>query len=134
VNALKGGTVPVSDDYPTRGTARPEGGRRTASGTAPAPIRQWPLLAVLGTTLVGLLVTLANFRIGLLLIGCALLGGAVLRGWLPAVGMLAVRSRLTDVLTYTILGTAIAVLTMMAQPDPWIEVPFFRDVLRFSAG
>ncbi len=134
MTALKGGTVPVSDDYPTRGTARPEGGRRTAPGSAPAPIRQWPLLSVLGVTLLGLLVTLGNFRIGLLLISAALLGGAVLRSWLPAVGMLAVRSRLTDVLTYTALGVAIAVLTMMAQPDPWIQVPFFKDVLRFSAG
>jgi DUF3017 family protein len=124
----------TSDRYPTRGTARPEGGRRTASGSAPAAIRQWPLLAVLGITLAGLLATLGSFRIGLLIVGCALLAGAVLRGWLPAVGMLAVRSRLTDVLTYGILGTAIVLLTLMTQPNPWIEVPFFNDVLRFSAG
>jgi hypothetical protein len=124
----------ASERYPTRGTARPEGGRRTASGSAPAAIRQWPLLSVLGATLAGLLATLGSFRIGLLIVGGALLAGAVMRVWLPAVGMLAVRSRLTDVLTYGILGTTIVVLTLMAQPDPWIEVPFFNDVLRFSAG
>ncbi|WP_110945657.1 DUF3017 domain-containing protein [Streptomyces avicenniae] len=120
--------------YPTRGTARPEGGRRIASGSAPAPIRQWPLLAVLGVTLLGLLVTLANFRVGLLLVGGALLGGAVLRGWLPAVGMLAVRSRFTDVLTYGVLGALIVLLTLMAEPAPWLELPFLNDLLRFSAG
>lgn len=127
-------TVPSSERFPTRGTARPEGGRRSAPGTAPAAARQWPLLAVLSATLVGVLVTLTNFRGGLLVVGCALLAGAVLRAWLPAVGMLAVRSRVTDVLTYGVLGVAIVLLTAMAQPDPWIELPFLRDLLRFSAG
>ncbi len=120
--------------YPTRGTARPEGGRRSAGGDAPAPIRQWPLLAVLGATVAGLLITLADFRVGLLTVGTALLLGALLRGWLPAVGMLAVRSRFTDVLTYGVLGGLIVLLTLMAEPDPWLEVPLLNDVLRFSAG
>jgi len=30
----------------TRDTARPEGGGRAAPGDAPAPARQWPILAV----------------------------------------------------------------------------------------
>ncbi|MEV1009489.1 DUF3017 domain-containing protein [Streptomyces sp. NPDC049881] len=124
----------AADGYPTRSTARPEGGRRTAGGSAPAPIRQWPLLVVLGATLLGLLVTLVTFRIGLLVVGGALLTGAVLRGWLPAVGMLAVRSRFTDVLTYGVLGALIVLLTLMAEPEPWLELPFLNDVLRFSAG
>ncbi|WP_338325597.1 DUF3017 domain-containing protein [Streptomyces hoynatensis] len=124
----------VPEKYRTRDTARPEGGQRTAGGEAPAPIRQWPLLAVLGTTLLGLLVALSDFRIGLLIVGCALLGGGVLRGWLPAVGMLAVRSRFTDLLTYGVLGGAIVLFTLMAEPDPWLEVPILNDLLRFSAG
>ncbi len=123
-----------ADKYPTRGTARPEGGRRSAGGDAPAPIRQWPFLAVLGTVLAGLLITLADFRAGLLVVGGGLIGGALLRGWLPAVGMLAVRSRFTDIVTYAVLGGAIVLLTLMAEPDPWLEVPFLSDVLRFSAG
>ncbi|MGP3966916.1 DUF3017 domain-containing protein [Streptomyces sp. 6N223] len=127
-------TSRASQRYPTRGTARPEGGRRSAPGSAPAAIRQWPLLTVLAATTAGLLATLGNFRVGLLIVGCALLTGAVLRGWLPAVGMLAVRSRLTDVLTYGVLGGCVVLMTLMAQPNPWIEVPFFNDVLRFSAG
>lgn len=134
VGALWRGHWRVPEKYRTRDTARPEGGQRTAGGEAPAPIRQWPLLAVLGVTLLGLLVTLNDFRLGLLIVGCALLGGAVMRGWLPAVGMLAVRSRFTDVLTYGVLGAAIVLFTLMAQPDPWLEVPILKDVLRFSAG
>jgi hypothetical protein len=122
--------------YPevTEDTARPEGGRRSAAGSAPAPIRQWPLLSVLAGTLTGLLVMLGDFRIGLLIVGGSLLGGAVLRLIVPAVGMLAVRSRFTDVLTYSALGALIVLLTLMAQPSPWLELPFLKDILRFSAG
>jgi hypothetical protein len=122
------------EKYRTRGTARPEGGGRSAGGGAPAPIRQWPLLAVLGTTLAGLLLSLGDFRVGLLVVGAALLGGAALRAWLPAVGMLAVRSRFTDIATYGTLGLLVVLLTLMAEPDPLLEVPIFSDVLRFSAG
>ncbi len=130
-----GAAMSADDDaYPTRSTARPEGGQRTAGGEVPAPIRQWPLLTVLGSTLLGLLLTLADFRVGLLVVGAALLAGAALRCWLPAVGMLAVRSRFTDVLTYGVLGALIVLLTLMAEPDPLLELPFLKDVLRFSAG
>ncbi|TDC26746.1 DUF3017 domain-containing protein [Streptomyces sp. 8K308] len=124
----------VPEKYRTRDTARPEGGQRTAPGSAPAPIRQWPLLAVLGGTLLGLLVTLGDFRIGLLIVGGSLLAAAGMRGWLPAVGMLAVRSRFTDVLTYGVAGLLITLLTLMAEPSPWLELPLLNDLLRFSAG
>ncbi|NJQ06668.1 DUF3017 domain-containing protein [Streptomyces lonarensis] len=122
--------------YPTvtRDTAPPEGGRRFADGDSPAPIRQWPLLSVIAVLFSGLLVMLADFRIGLLIVGAAMLAGAVLRFTVPAVGMLAVRSRWTDVITYGGMGVVIVLLTMMAQPRPWLEVPFLNDILRFSAG
>ncbi|MFB7503636.1 DUF3017 domain-containing protein [Streptomyces broussonetiae] len=117
----------------TRDTARPEGGGRAASGASPAPARQWPLLVVLGGVALGLLLTsLDVFRWGTLLIGAALLAGAVMRWILPSVGMLAVRSRFTDIATYGILGLAIVLLTMMAQPKPWIEIPFLKDTLHFT--
>lgn len=117
----------------TRDTARPEGGGRAAPGDAPAPARQWPLLAVLITVGLGLLVTaLDAFRVGLLLIGAALLGGAALRWLLPRVGMLAVRSRFTDIVTYGVLGVAIVLLALMAQPKPWLEIPFLDDALHFT--
>ncbi|MBJ7002992.1 DUF3017 domain-containing protein [Streptomyces sp. CRPSP2-6A1] len=115
----------------TRDTARPEGGGRAASGAAPA--RQWPLLVVLGTVALGLLLTAFDaFRVGTLLIGAALLAGAVLRWMLPGVGMLAVRSRFTDISTYGVLGLAIVLLALMAQPHPLLEIPFLSNTLHFT--
>ncbi|MGW3205925.1 DUF3017 domain-containing protein [Streptomyces sp. NPDC001135] len=117
----------------TRDTARPEGGGRAAPGDAPAPARQWPLLVVLGAVALGLLLTALDvFRFGTLLIGAALLAGAVMRWILPGVGMLAVRSRFTDIVTYGVLGLAIVLLAMMAQPKPWLQVPFLKDTLHFT--
>ncbi|WP_308402739.1 DUF3017 domain-containing protein [Streptomyces sp. AC550_RSS872] len=117
----------------TRDTARPEGGGRAAPGDAPAPARQWPVLLVLGMVAVGLLITaLDEFRVGTLVIGSALLVGAVLRWFLPSVGMLAVRSRFTDIVTYGVLGLSIVLLALMAQPKPWLTVPFLKDALHFT--
>ncbi|WP_407287674.1 DUF3017 domain-containing protein [Streptomyces sp. BP-8] len=117
----------------TRDTARPEGGGRAASGDYPAPARQWPLLAVMGGVALGLLlVALDAFRVGALVIGLALLGGAVLRWALPSVGMLAVRSRFTDMATYGVLGFVIVVLAMMVQPKPWIHIPLLDDIVHFT--
>ncbi|MCT2594532.1 DUF3017 domain-containing protein [Streptomyces sp. N2-109] len=116
----------------TRDTARPEGGGRAASGTAPAPYRQWPLLVVWGGMLTGLLVTMAEFRSGTIIMGVSLLGAAVLRWTMASVGMLAVRSRFTDLVTYGLLGTMIVMLAMLAQPDPWIAIPILDDIVHFS--
>jgi hypothetical protein len=117
----------------TRGTARPEGGGRTAGGDAPAPARQWPILLVLAGTVIGLLITATGaFRAGTIVVGTALLVGAVLRWTMTAVGMLAVRSRFTDVITYGVLGLAIVLLALMAQPDPLIRIPFLEDVIHFG--
>ncbi|MFD8389746.1 DUF3017 domain-containing protein [Streptomyces sp. NPDC059680] len=121
--------------YPrnTRDTARPEGGGRAAPGDAPAPARQWPLLVVLGGVAFGLLLTsLDAFRAGTLVIGAALLAGAVMRWILPSVGMLAVRSRFTDIATYGVLGLAIVLLALMAQPDPRLQIPFLKDLLHVT--
>nr|WSW67249.1 DUF3017 domain-containing protein [Streptomyces sp. NBC_00995] len=121
----------------TRDTARPEGGGRAASGDAPAPARQWPLLAVLCTAGAGLLIVAADpfdqaFRIGTVLIGVALMGGAVLRLVIPSVGMLAVRSRFTDLVTYGLLGVLIVMLALMAQPKPWLDIPVLEDAVHFT--
>lgn len=121
----------------TRDTARPEGGGRAAGGDAPAPARQWPLLAVLCTAGAGLLIVAADpfdqaFRIGTILIGVALIGGAVLRLVVPSVGMLAVRSRFTDLVTYGLLGVLIVMLSLMAQPKPWLDIPFLEDAVHFT--
>ncbi|MGW4460153.1 DUF3017 domain-containing protein [Streptomyces albidoflavus] len=130
---------PGSRRFPriTRSTARPEGGGRAAGGDAPAPARQWPMLLVLSLVGLGLLLTALDIdfdvtRIGLLLVGVALLVGAGLRWWLPSVGMLAVRSRFTDLVTYTVLGVVIVVLALMQQPNPWLELPFLDRTLHFT--
>ncbi|MET9516003.1 DUF3017 domain-containing protein [Streptomyces sp. NPDC002994] len=131
------GPVRTTRRFPlfTRDTARPEGGGRAASGAA--PVRQWPFLAVLGTIALGLLLVVVDafgigFRLGTLLIGLALIAGAVLRRLIPSVGMLAVRSRFTDMATYGLLGTSIVLLALMAQPKPWLEIPFLEAAIRFT--
>ncbi|MFH9495787.1 DUF3017 domain-containing protein [Streptomyces globisporus] len=121
----------------TRDTARPEGGGRAASGDAPAPARQWPLLTVLCAAGLGLLIVVLDpfeqaFRIGTILIGGALITGAVLRWVVPSVGMLAVRSRFTDLVTYGVMGTLIVLLALVAQPEPWLDVPILEDAVRFT--
>lgn len=121
----------------TRDTARPEGGGRAARGDAPAPARQWPLLGVLSLTGIGLLIVGTNafadaFRVGTMLIGAALILGAVLRRVTPSVGMLAVRSRFTDMITYGLLGTVIVLLALVVQPKPWLDVPFLEDAVHFT--
>ncbi|MEU2245970.1 DUF3017 domain-containing protein [Streptomyces sp. NPDC019224] len=121
----------------TRDTARPEGGGRAAGGDAPAPARQWPLLAVLCMAGIGLLIVAADpfeeaFRVGTILIGVALVAGAVLRLVVRSVGMLAVRSRFTDLVTYGLLGTLIVLLALVAQPQPWLDIPFLEDAVHFT--
>ncbi|MFJ8072644.1 DUF3017 domain-containing protein [Streptomyces sp. NPDC096176] len=121
----------------TRDTARPEGGGRAAPRDAPAPARQWPLLTVLTLTGIGLLIIGTDafadaFRVGTILIGAGLIVGAVLRRVTPSVGMLAVRSRFTDMITYGLLGTMIVLLALVAQPKPWLDVPFLEDAVHFT--
>jgi Protein of unknown function (DUF3017) len=117
----------------TTDTARPEGGGRAAGPELPAPARQWPLLTVAGGVALGLLVTAAGgFRVGLIMVGVSMLLGAVLRWLLPSVGMLAVRSRFTDLITYAVPGVVIVVLTLMAQPDPILHLPFLAHIMRFA--
>ncbi|WP_030871283.1 DUF3017 domain-containing protein [Streptomyces sp. NRRL S-37] len=117
----------------TRDTARPEGGGRAAPRDAPAPARQWPILSVLLTVGAGLLLTaLDQFRLGTLLVGVALVAGALLRWLVRDVGMLAVRSRFTDIVTYGGLGLVIAMLALMVQPHPLLEIPFLKDTLHFT--
>ncbi|WP_223831070.1 DUF3017 domain-containing protein [Streptomyces venezuelae] len=121
----------------TTDTARPEGGGRAAPGDAPAPARQWPLLTVLTLAGIGLLVVGTDpfpqaFRIGAMLVGAALLVGAVMRRALPSVGMLAVRSRFTDMITYGVMGGLIVLLALMVQPKPWLKIPFLEEVLHLT--
>jgi hypothetical protein len=74
-----------------------------------------PAAVVLAIAAIGLLrVATANWREGAVLLGGSLLVGAVLRAVLPVerAGMLAIRSRVIDVLSYTGLGLAVVLLAL----------------------
>jgi hypothetical protein len=78
-------------------------------------IRQLPLLAVLVVVGLGLLsVAFEYWRQGLVLIGLALIGAAVLRLLLPVrrAGFLAVRSRPVDVVLLAGTGLALTVIAL----------------------
>ena len=78
-------------------------------------VRQLPLLAVLIVVGIGLvLVTFEHWRRGLVVIGLALVGAALLRLLLPVrrVGFLAVRSRPVDVVLLTVAGLALTVIAL----------------------
>ncbi|MGY1753179.1 DUF3017 domain-containing protein [Blastococcus sp. SYSU D01042] len=78
-------------------------------------VRQLPLLAVLVVVGVGLLlVTVEHWRRGLIVMGVALVGAALLRLFLPErrVGFLAVRSRPVDVVLMAVAGLALTVVSV----------------------
>ena len=78
-------------------------------------IRQLPLLAVLVAVGVGLLlVTFDHWRRGLVVVGLALVGAALLRLLLPVrrVGFLAVRSRPVDVVLLLGAGVLMTVIAL----------------------
>ena len=82
-------------------------------------LRQLPLLAVLLVVGVGLLqVAFRHWRMGLVVMGLALVGAGLLRLLLPVrrAGFLAVRSRPVDVVLLTGTGLALAVI---AQSIPF---------------
>lgn len=116
----------------TTGTLPPEGSAAAADRSQPLPVRQWPITLVLALALVGLAITwFDDFKYGLLTVGGSVLVGAVLRLVLPEVGMLAVRSRFTDVTVLTCLGGAIVLLTLIAQPDPWLRISVLDNIGQF---
>ncbi|MCW2696509.1 MAG: conserved rane protein of unknown function [Modestobacter sp.] len=78
-------------------------------------VRQLPLLAVLLAVGLGLLlVAFEHWRWGLVVIGLALVGAALLRLLLPVrrVGFLAVRSRPIDVVLLAGTGLLLTVITL----------------------
>ena len=116
----------------TVGTFPPEGSAPAAGSDQPVPVRQWPIVVVLTLVAVGLAVTaLDDFRPGVITIGVALLVGSGLRAVLPEVGMLAVRSRFTDIVVMGGLGVAIVLLALASEPGAVITLPWVTDIARF---
>ncbi|GAA2744744.1 MULTISPECIES: DUF3017 domain-containing protein [Kitasatospora] len=115
----------------TTSTNPPEGAAPALDRSHSLPVRQWPITLVMAVAGLGLLITWTGpFRVGLLTVGASLLVAAVLRLVLPEVGMLAVRSRFTDVSVLVVLGGLIIVLTLVAQPDPWLRLPLLDNIGR----
>jgi hypothetical protein len=78
-------------------------------------VRQWPLFLVIVGVGIGLaLVAVEQWRRGLVAIGLALIGAALLRLLLPLprVGFLAVRSRVLDVALTGVAGAVIAIIAL----------------------
>jgi hypothetical protein len=78
-------------------------------------IRQLPLLAVLVVVGIGLVVVaFDHWRKGVVIMGVALIGAALLRLLLPVrrVGFLAVRSRPVDVVLLAVTGLAVTVIVL----------------------
>jgi Protein of unknown function (DUF3017) len=79
-------------------------------------LRQLPLLAVLVVVGIGLLVvTFDHWRTGIVIMGLASIGGAVLRAFLPVrrAGFLAVRSRPVDVALLAGTGVVLTVIVLL---------------------
>ncbi|MFF2075782.1 DUF3017 domain-containing protein [Kitasatospora sp. NPDC058162] len=117
----------------TTGTLPPEGAAPALGRDHALPVRQWPITLVLsvvgaGLAVIGLADFKDGFKYGLLILGTGVLLGAVLRLVLPEVGMLAVRSRFTDVIVLAFLGASIVLLTLLAQPNPWLEIPLLDNI------
>lgn len=117
----------------TTGTPLPEGAAAALDRSHPLPVRQWPITLVLGLALLGLAIawfgdSKIGFKVGLLTVGGSLLVGTVLRLLVPEVGMLAIRSRFTDVLVLLVLGGVIVLLTLVAQPDPWLKLSVLDNI------
>ena len=77
-----------------------------------------PLLSVIGGVALGLVIIgLHHFRWGNLVIAGSLMAGALFRAILPTrqAGLLAVRSRFTDVLTMVAMGGALLVLALVTR-------------------
>ncbi|MCG6496484.1 DUF3017 domain-containing protein [Kitasatospora sp. A2-31] len=117
----------------TTGTLPPEGSAAALGREHSLPVRQWPITLVLLVVGAGLAVTWfadfqEGFKYGLLILGGGVLLGAVLRLVLPEVGMLAVRSRFTDVIVLSVMGVSIVLLTLVAQPNPWLEISLLDNI------
>lgn len=81
--------------------------------------RELPLAAVLAGVAAGLVLVWGHhYRLGSVLVGLTLLGGAGLRLLLPlrAVGLLAVRSRPFDVAALAGMGAAVVTLAALVPP------------------
>jgi hypothetical protein len=102
--------VEVVDDVPELVAIEPHE-RRGVLG-------EWPLALIIGGVALGLVIIgLHHFRWGNLLIAGSVLAGAFFRLVLPTrrAGLLAVRSRFTDVVTMSAMGGSLMLLALITS-------------------
>ncbi|WP_439676425.1 DUF3017 domain-containing protein [Embleya sp. MST-111070] len=103
------------------GTFPPEGG---GSPTGPGRLREWPATVVFGCLFAALLTAaLSGFRPAAMMIAGTFLVAALLRVFVSDVGVLAVRSRFTDVAMLLIFGGAVLLLGL-SIPEPLVDLPW----------
>ncbi|WP_406283310.1 DUF3017 domain-containing protein [Embleya sp. NBC_00896] len=103
------------------GTYLPEGG---ASPTGPGPLREWPAMVVFGCLFAALLTAaLVGYRLATVLIAGTFVLAAILRLFLRDVGVLAVRSRFTDVAVLLFFGLGVLLLGL-SIPEPLVDLPW----------
>ena len=81
-------------------------------------LSEWPLALIIGGVILGLVIIgLHHFRWGNLLIAGSVLAGAFFRLVLPTrrAGLLAVRSRFTDVVTMSAMGGSLMLLALITS-------------------
>ncbi|MCX9190392.1 hypothetical protein C3Y87_02960 [Carbonactinospora thermoautotrophica] len=108
---------------PASAKVPPQSGRQRRAKPEPARglrrLPEWPILVVLTGVLVGLIVVGAHhFRRGTMIISLSVLLAAGLRAFLSPkeAGVLAVRSRVVDVITLAALGLILVTLTVVIPP------------------
>ena len=93
--------------------------RLTPGSWFEAVFRQWPLLLVLAVIAAGIITTADDhFRRGTFVIAGGVCLAAVLRAVLPRerAGLLAVRSRVLDILTLSFLGAGTLIASLIVPP------------------
>lgn len=107
----------VRDSDDVEGT-QPQVASRQAT-TRQRGVTEWPLLVVCLGVAAGLAyMWLVDFKQGAMIVAVFVCLAAFLRIVLPerTVGLLAVRSRIVDVLSLLILGLALAIITVVVPP------------------
>nr|WP_272923768.1 DUF3017 domain-containing protein [Streptomyces sp. SID3343] len=87
-------------------------------------MREWPAVVVFGCLAAALLTAaLDGFRIATVLIAATFVVAAALRLCLHDVGVLAVRSRFTDIAVMLMFGAAVLLLGL-SIPEPVFDLPW----------
>ncbi len=90
-------------------------------------MREWPAMVVFGCLTTALLTAAFDgFRIATMLIAATFVVAAGLRLCVRDVGVLAVRSRFTDIAVLMVFGVAVLLLGL-SIPEPLVDLPWVPE-------